>query len=107
MLARNGKLAPHSLKTLECISNEWQRHVSRVLVPEGIDFLAVHGRGILLGDLVNREVAHIDIGRQLGLEGGTDAAKVVPLDVVEKGMALDFLGAILARFGAEAVTGVA
>lgn len=98
---------PHGFEPLESISNEWQRHVSRVFITQSLDLLAVSGRCILLGNLVNREVADIDVGRELGLEWSANGSKVVPLDAVEKGVRFDFLGAVLARLPAKAVARIA
>lgn len=95
MLALYDELISHSFESLERIPNERQSHVSGVLITQSIDFLAVSSRSILLWDLVDREVADIDVGRQLGFEWSANGAEVVPLDVVEEGMRFDSLSAVL------------
>lgn len=50
---------------------------------------AVCGAVVFLWDLVDREVADVDVRRQLGLEGCTNFAKLVPDHAAEEWMSFD------------------
>lgn len=66
------------------------------------------GACVLLRDLIDREVRHVNIGAQSRLERSTNVSQLVPDDTPEKGMILNLIGAaVLAALVTDAVLGVA
>ncbi len=98
---------PHTLKPLERIPNERQRHISRMLIPKRIHSSPLLRARIILWDLVDGEVADVSSGLQRRFKGSVDAAELVPVDAAEEGVGFDLLGAVLAVVAAEAVVDVA
>jgi hypothetical protein len=68
---------------------------------------SVHGAIVLLWNLVNREVADVNVGRQFRLERSSNLAKLIPDDATEEWMLLDLRCSVVgSSLLAEAVIGV-
>lgn len=97
----------HALKAFERISNERQRHISRVLLAQSFGLSTVSGCRVFLRDFINREIRNVDVGFQIRLERRTDGAELVPFDTIKEGVSFDLLAAIGAGLAADAVGDVA
>ncbi len=96
--------ALESVEGLVGVANEGQAHLGFLRVWHGAGLGTVNGTGILLGDLINREVRHIDVGTETRLERRTNAPKLLPHDAAEEWMVLDLsCAAMLAALAADAV----
>ena len=71
------------------VSNERQAHLGLLGVWHGAGLSTVDSAGILLRNLVNREVRHVDVGGETGLEWRTNATELLPYHAAEEGMVLD------------------
>lgn len=60
------------------------------------------GTGVLLRNLINREVRHINVRGQARLEGSTNAPQLIPNNSPEEGVVFDLLSSsVLATFAAD------
>jgi hypothetical protein len=82
-----------SIETLISVADERQAHLGRDVISLLCSLSTQSGAGVVLINLVDREVLRIDVGLQLRLERCTDATQTVPLHTTEKGMLSDFTGA--------------
>jgi len=96
--------ALEGIEGLVSVSNEGQAHLGFLRVWHGASLSTVDSASILLRDLVNREVRHVDVGAETRLEWRTNTPKLVPHDAAEERMVLD-LGCttVLATFTADTV----
>lgn len=84
-----------ALRVLECVecligvSNEWQAHLRILVGRHELGMCSVHGAVVLLWDFIDREVADIDIGRQLRFEWCSDLPQLIPNDASEEWVFLD------------------
>lgn len=87
--------APHAsavLKGVEClvgVADEGQAHLGLLLFRHGSRLGSMNGAGILLRNLVDGEVGHINVGAESRFERGTDVAKLVPHHAPEERVVLD------------------
>ena len=66
------------------------------------------GTSIFLRDFVNREIRHVDIRTEPGLEWSPDVAKLFPDYPLEEGVALNLIStSMLATFATDAMFRVA
>ena len=83
------------LGVLECIEglvgvpNEWQTHLCILLCRHLFGLCSMHGTVVLLWDLIDREVANINVGRKFRLKRGPDLPKLLPNHAAEEWMLLD------------------
>ena len=70
-----------------------------MLIAERINLRTILLRMVYLIDLLRREVADIDVGREFGLEWRADLTKVVPEDALEESMGFDIRGGAKAASG--------
>lgn len=90
------------------VSDEWKAHLRLLLVRHGPSLSAVDGTGVLLRNLVDREVRHVNVRAQSRFERGTDAAQLLPNDSAEEGVVLDLrCAAELAAIASDTVLCVA
>lgn len=89
------------------VADEWQTHLGFLRVRHGTGLGTVDRAGILLRNFINREVRHIDVRAEAGLEGSTDAAQLIPNNTSEEGVVLDLCRAsVLTTFAANTVVRV-
>ena len=72
-----------------------------------LDLCAVRRGMVVLVDFVRREVAHVDVGGQAGLEWCADITELLEDDTLEEGVGADFGATGGAVRGAEALGSVA
>lgn len=84
-----------SIEALVGVSDKRKRH-ARVLAAGSLRLSAKLGAGVGLGDFVDREVLCIDGRLELGLEGSTNAAQLIPGDATEEGVLLQLFGTTVA-----------
>lgn len=71
------------------VSDEWKAHLRLLLVRHGASLSAVDGTRILLRNLIDREVRHVNVRAQSWFERRADAAQLLPNDAAEEGVVLD------------------
>lgn len=71
------------------VANEGKTHFSLLFSRHCADLCSVRRARILLRNLVNGEVRHIDVGAESGLERSMDVAQLVPNHSAEKRVVLD------------------
>lgn len=84
--------ASRVLEGIECfvrVANERQAHFRILFRQDLLGMCPVHGGIVLLWDFIDREVAHIDVGRQFGFEWCTNFSQLVPNNSTEEGMLFD------------------
>lgn len=96
--------APKRIKPLIRVPNERQTHLRAHIIALGLRLRTQLRRHIRLGYLIDREVLRVNVGSELGLEGGADPAQGVPDHAAEERVLFDFVAAAQA---AEAVVRVA
>jgi hypothetical protein len=81
------------IKPLECVTNERQAHLWRLLdCSAGLEGLCLEDAGIIsLINLISREVGGVNVGGQARLERRADTAETIKLDTAEESMALDLV----------------
>ena len=85
-------LALESSKSFISVTNKGK--ASRVVVVAGLGRLCPMSRaGIVLVNLVDREVLRIHVGLQLGLERRTNTAETIPGNPAEEWVLFDLIGA--------------
>lgn len=90
------------------VANERKTHFSLLFFRHCADLCSVRCAGILLRNLVNGEVRHIDVGAESRLEWCTNVAQLVPDHTAEKGVVLDLCStAVLATFVADTMLSIA
>jgi hypothetical protein len=98
-MALPARLKPRSsevvIETLECVSDERQAHLGRLLGLSTLCHVPSLEEGGIVGlvDLVGREICGVNVGRQAGLEWRTDSSKAVKLDAMEETVCLELLSA--------------
>lgn len=96
-----------SVEGLVGVSDEGQAHLRFLGVRHGTSLGTVNGAGILLRNLVNREVRHINIRAETGLKWRANVAQLLPDHTAEEGVVLN-LGstAVLTTLASDTVLGV-
>lgn len=90
------------------VANERKTHFSLLFFRHCADLCSVRCAGILLRNLVNGEVRHIDVGAESRLEWCTNVAQLVPDHTAEKGVVLDLCStAVLATFVTDTMLSIA
>lgn len=96
--------APHSLlrsrileriESFVSVPNKRQTHLSILLGRQRLGLPLMDSSIVLLWNLVDREIADIDIRREFGLKRSSDPTQLVPDDTLEKRMPLDLGSAIM------------
>ena len=77
------------IKCLVGVSNERKTHLSFLFIWHGTSLRSVDGASILLRNLVNREIRHIDVRAEPWLERSPNAAEVIPDHAPKEGMVLN------------------
>ena len=81
------------VECLVCVPDEWKAHLSLLVIRHGTSLGTVNGSGVLLRNLVNGEVRHINVRAKLRLEGSTNVAELCPNDATEEWVVFDLRGA--------------
>lgn len=87
------------IKSLECVADEWQAHLWRLLnLVALLDSLCLEDSGVIgLINFISREISRVDVGGQARLEGCADTAQAIKLNTAEESMTLDFVGTATAE----------
>ena len=89
------------------VTDEREAHLSFLLVRHGTSLSTVKGASVFLGNLINREVRHVDVGAESRLKRSADVTKLFPDHATEERVALDLHSTcMLSTFSANAVFGV-
>ena len=78
-----------------------------MLITKRLNLRTLLGASVVLWYFVDRKVADVGIGLELGLEGGLDSSKLIPYYATKEGVGFDFLCAIGAMVAAKTVLNVA
>lgn len=77
------------------VSDKWQTHLGILLGQDLLGMCAMHSRIVLLWNLIDGEVADVDVGRQLRLEWCSNLSELIPDDTPEERVFLDLRGSIM------------
>jgi hypothetical protein len=103
-----GSVRLEGIERFVCVSNEWEAHLSLLLLWHGTGLSTVDSAGIFLRNLVDGEVRNVDVRAELGLEGSANITKLLPHHSPEERVVLDLCGTTeLAAFVADTVLRVA
>lgn len=99
--------ALEGIESLVGVSDEGQAHLGFLGVGHGPGLSAVDSAGVLLGDLINGEVRHVDVRAETRLEWCANATQLLPHHTTEEWVVLDLGRAtMLATLAADTVLGI-
>lgn len=99
--------ALEGIESLVGVSDERQAHLGFLGVGHGPGLSAVDSAGVLLGDLINGEVRHVDVRAETRLEWCANATQLLPHHTTEEWVVLDLRRAtMLATLAADTVLGI-
>jgi hypothetical protein len=78
-----------SIESLVSIPDKGQAHLSVLLRSNLLCLRTMNSTVVFLWDLIDREVRHVDIGGQFGLERCTNASQLLPDHTSEEGVSFD------------------
>lgn len=74
---------------LVCVADEGQAHLSLLGIWHSPSLSTMNGASVLLRNLVDREVRHVNVRAESGLKGRANAAQLVPHNTSEEWVVLD------------------
>ena len=80
------------VEALVRVADERQAHLSRDIVASTLSLSTKSCTGIVLINLINREVLRINVRLQFRLKRCPDASQAIPLYATEEGVLLDLVG---------------
>lgn len=86
-----GLISLESVKCFVCISDERQTHLRPLFIWRHATCSTTLGRNILLRDIIDGKIRHVDVGDEVWFKRGVNTPKLIPDNAVEKSVVIDLV----------------